>query len=119
MIDGLRRRVGTASAIRVGGSAARGLRSEFVEDCAEGRARESFFMFLDRGLVVGGKLKDSVSEVAEESAEAQVEVSGDARTMLCACWGVSMRRGASGPFLRDETAAGKAGCGRGVAASMF
>lgn len=121
-MDGLRRvaLAGITSAIRLGGSDASGLSKEAAEDCADGRVRESFFMFLEWGLLGGGQQKESASEVAEESAEAQVEVSGsDTRATLGACGGVSMRRGVIGPFLREEKDDRKADCGRGVAVSIF
>lgn len=80
---------------------------------------ESFFMFLEWGLLGGGQQKESASEVAEESAEALVEVSGDTRVTLGACEGVSMRRGVTGPFLLEEKDDWNADCGRGVAVSIF
>ena len=81
---------------------------------------ESFFMFLERGLLGGGQQKESASEVAEESAEAQVEeVSGDTRATLGACGGVSIRRGVAGPFFLEEKDERNADCGRGVAVSIF
>ena len=48
-MDGLRRVAlgGITSAMRLMGSEARGLSREFVEDCADGRVSESFFMFLE------------------------------------------------------------------------
>ena len=121
-MEGLRRvaLAGITSAMRLDGSEPIGLSSEAVEDCADGRVRESFFMFLEWGLLGGGQQKESASEVAEESAEAQVEASGsDTRATLGACGGVSIRRGVMGPFLREEKDDRKADCGRGVAVSIF
>lgn len=116
--DSLLRVAGGASAIRLDGSDVRGLKREAVEDCADGMDSDSLFMFLD--LVGAGQWKESASEVAEESAEAQVEVSvSETRATLVACGGVSMRRGATGPFLRADKDDRKADCGRGVAVSIF
>ena len=43
-------------------------RRELVEDWAEGRVRDSFFMFREvRGLLGLGKTNESESEVADES----------------------------------------------------
>lgn len=118
MIDGLRRVAGMTSAKRLGGSEAIGLSKEAAEDCADGSVRDSFFMFLEWGLLGGGQWKESASEVAEERAEAEA-VSGDTRAMLLACGGVSMRRGVMGPFFLEEKDDRKVDCGRGVAVSIF
>lgn len=55
----------------MGGSDTVGLKREVAEDWADGRVSESFFLFMvrDCGLLGGGKMKESVSEVAEETAE--------------------------------------------------
>ena len=73
---------------------------EFVEDCAEGRVRESFFMLRERDFVGGGKMKESESEVAESMVEEGAEESLRVRAILGLCTGVSMRREVGGPFLR-------------------
>ena len=118
MVEDLRRGP-QASVVDWGGSEVRGLKREFVEDVAEGRVRESFFMLRERCLLGGGKMKESVSEVVEERVE---EEAGLSESMACsarAAEGVSMRRGAGGHRLRGGSEAGTADCGRGVAVSMF
>lgn len=69
------------------------MESEFVDDLAEGRVRESFFMFLrDRGLSGEGRSRLSESECAEGGG-----LSPTARITEAGSWiGVSI--------LRDESA---------------
>ena len=64
---------------------------EFVEDWADGRVMDSFFMFRrDRGLLGEGRIKESASEVVEERAEVEAELSLAKRAMPGLCTGVSM-----------------------------
>ena len=97
----------------------RGLKRELVEDVAEGSVRESFFMLREWGLL-GGKMKESVSEVVDERVEEEAGLSVD---MLVGFWfakeGVSMRRWATGQRFRTDWEDNMVDCGRGVAVSMF
>ena len=74
-----------------------------MEDRAEGRVRDKFFVFLrDRGLLVGAQGRESSdkSESSEERVEAGAELSLTVRAISGFCAGVSMRSGAGGPLLR-------------------
>lgn len=89
---------------------------ELDEDWADGRVMDSFFMLRrDRGLLGEGRIKESASEVVEERVDAEAELSLEKKATPGLKRGVSMRRGAGGPFLRG----GRVDCGRGVAASML
>lgn len=107
--DGLRRAAGKAGASSdcLGGSEVTGLKREVVEDCAEERLSESFFMLRERGLLGGGKMKESVSsEVPEERVEAEARFPVEGTRESSACWaGVSMHSGVTGGFLRWENEA--------------
>jgi hypothetical protein len=73
-----------------------------VEDWADGRVRDNFFIFLrERGLLVAvkGREYSDVSEAAEDRAEVEVELSS--RSAVSGLWmGVSMRRGVGGRLRR-------------------
>jgi hypothetical protein len=73
-----------------------------VEDWADGRVRDNFFMFLrERGLLVAvkGREYSDISEAAEDRVEVEAELSS--RSAISGLWmGVSMRRGAGGRLLR-------------------
>lgn len=75
-------------------------------------------MLREWGLLGGGKMKDSVSEVPEERVEAEARFPAGTREPSAWWAGVSMHRGATGGFLRCENEV-NADCGRGVAASML
>jgi len=76
-------------------------------------------MFLEgRGLLGEGNINESVSEVADERAEIEAELSLCTSAMSEVWDGVSMRREVGGPLLRAEDA-WRAECGRGVAESML
>lgn len=99
-----RRRGGNAepSSGSFGGSGVTGLKSEAVDDCAEERLSESFFMLREWGLVDGGKVKESVSEVPDETVEAEARFPAGTRESS-ACWaGVSRDSGVTEGFLRCE-----------------
>lgn len=70
MTEGRRRGSGLEGMFGVDGGregwSCEGCARDKAEDCAEGRVRESFFMFLERDFEGGGKTKESESEVAEE-----------------------------------------------------
>lgn len=102
-----------------GGSEVSGLKREFVEDCAEGRVSESFFMLREWGLLGVGKTKESVSEVVEERVEDEAGLSATTRVSPGFAEGVSMRRWVTRHRLRAGRDDNKADCGRGVAVSMF
>lgn len=115
-----RRRAGTAgpSSSGLGGSDVTGQKREVDDDCAEARLSESFFMLRGWGLVEGGKMKESVSEVPEERVEAEAKFAAGTRELSAWRAGVSMDSGATGGFLRCENEV-NADWGRGVAASML
>lgn len=90
-----------------------------MEDWAEGRVRDSFFMFREvRGLLGVGKTNESESEVADERP---AELSLWTRAMSELRAGVSIRKEVRGPLFR--WAAGgrdrRDDDGRGVAESML
>lgn len=98
MIEGRRgrERLGAVGFTALAGSD--GMSKELVDDCAEGRFRESFFMLRrERGLLLLGELS------AESTVEADMtEVSFTAREE--GFWrffgGIASLRPAGGPFLR-------------------
>jgi hypothetical protein len=115
--DGLRRAwTAGPSSGSLGCSEVMGLKSEADDDCADGSESESRFLFMlrDCGRLGGGKMKESVSEVAEET----VEEDPASTRGTSSCWdGVWMVRRGTGAFLRCACV-GNALWGRGVAVSM-
>ena len=76
MTDG--RRLGPSDGVGGTGSlgSTAGRARELVEEWADGRVMDSFFMLRrDRGLLGEGRIKESASEVVEERVEAEAELS--------------------------------------------
>ena len=62
-----------------------------MEDWADGRVMDSFFMLRrDRGLLGEGRIKESASEVVEDRVEVEAELSLENNAMPGLGTGVSM-----------------------------